>query len=196
MTDEDTSYLFEEFGLNKDDKIIGTIGRLYEQKGIKYLFKSFKILLQNVPNANLLIVGDGPLREDLQSRAKALEIQDKVIFTGVRQDIPCLLKMFDVFVLASLWEGQPITIMEAMAAGKPVVVTDVGGNKEILNQGKFGLIIPAKDPEAQARAIESLLNDQNLAMELGRKAQEQAKRDLGHVSMVRKYEEVFSKVMS
>jgi glycosyltransferase involved in cell wall biosynthesis len=102
------------------------------------------------------------------------------------------MRLFDVFALPSLWEGQPLTVIEAMAAGKPIVATDVGGNAEILKHGEFGVLVPPRDESAIAGAIGALLSDAARAGELGRKAASHAARELTSASMVRKYEDVFA----
>lgn len=194
-SNKDVSYLKKYFRI-KREKVIGSIGRLTEQKGYEYLLKAFNIVLNDNANTKLIIVGDGNLRGSLEQLSKDLHIQDKVIFAGIRQDVPNLLRLFDVFVLASLWEGQPITILEAMAAGKPIVATDVGGNAEILGNNKYGLIVPAKDPITLAESIKLILNNNLLAEKLTEDAQSYAMKNLSHISMVRKYEEVFCSIIN
>lgn len=192
----DIEYLKKAFGLGEDESVVGSIGRLTAQKGYEYLLKAFKMVLGDKPETRLIIVGDGDERSSLEEIAKDLGIRKKVIFTGIRRDIPNLLWLFDVFVLSSLWEGQPITIIEAMAAGKAIVVTDVGDNAEILGQGKRGLIVPSKDPVSLANSITLLLNDRQLAGRLGAEAREHSMENLSHIGMVRKYEQVFLRIMS
>ena len=193
---EDITYLKKYFQIGENEKIIGSIGRLTEQKAYEYLLRAFNIVLKDSPNTKLIIVGEGNLRESLEKLSRNLQIEDRVIFTGIRQDIPNLLRLFDVFALSSLWEGQPITIMEAMAAGKPIVVTDVGGNREILGQDKYGLIVPPKQPVALAKAISKVLSDKKLAEKLGNDAKAYSTEKLSHLGMVRKYESVFDSVIN
>ena len=188
----DIGYLRREFNLKKNETVIGTIGRLTTQKGIDTLLEAFRILVTKRRNLRLIVVGDGELRTSLIKLSEQLGIRNKLVFTGIRQDIAYVLHLFDIFVLSSLWEGQPITIMEAMAAGKPIVATSVGGNGEILKKGEFGLIISPKDPTAMAKAIEILLNDPSLAGGLAKKASVYARTHLGHRTMVKNYEVVFS----
>jgi glycosyltransferase involved in cell wall biosynthesis len=180
-----------EFHINKNDLIIGSIGRLTKQKGYEYLLKAFNLLLKNKDNVKLVIAGDGEDRDELMHMAKELQVAERVIFAGHRKDIPNIIRSFDVFVLSSLWEGQPITIIEAMAAGVPIVVTDVGGNSEILGKGSYGLLVPPRDPVALARGIENLLNDSIMREKISTDAQMYAKNHLSHLAMVKEYEKVF-----
>lgn len=187
--------LREELGIPDRAKVIGSIGRLTEQKGMEYLINAFGDISKRYPDAFLVIVGDGELRASLEERAVKNNIDGKVLFTGIRDDIPRMLGMFDIFVLPSLWEGQPITIMEAMASGRPIVATDVGGNGEILRSGELGLLVPSKDPDALAGAVGSLLGDLAMAEVMGKKASAHAAAELDSASMTRRYEDVFISCM-
>lgn len=189
-----TGELRKELGISEGDRVIGTIGRLMRQKGMPYLLEAFRILRQGASDTTLVIVGDGEERAGLEQRARELGISDKVVFAGIRRDIPDLLAMFDIFTLASLWEGQPITIMEAMAAGRPIVATDAGGSAEVLDDGRCGIIVPVKDPGALAGSIRSLLDDPELAGRFGERARERAEAELSSAAMTRKYEDVFGSV--
>ncbi|RYD02072.1 hypothetical protein N752_26850 [Desulforamulus aquiferis] len=137
--------------------VIGTIARLASQKGLSYFLKAASLLKDY--QVNFLIVGDGPLMEALQKEAVDLGIQNRVTFAGRREDIPEIMSIIDIFVLPSITEGLPLTILEAMAAGKPVVATQVGGIPEAIVQGKTGLMVPPKDPEALAVSLAGLLGE-------------------------------------
>jgi len=194
--ERDTSYLYREFGIDAKARIIGSVGRLTEQKGMRYLIEAFGAINREAPDARLVIVGDGELRGRLEELANVLSIRDKVVFTGIRKDMPELLDLFEIFVLPSLWEGQPLTIVEAMAAGKPIVATDVGGNAEILESGRYGVIVPPESPAALADAVLGLLRDQSAAGQMGADARAYCARELSSVSMVRRYERVYKAVLS
>jgi glycosyltransferase involved in cell wall biosynthesis len=187
----DVAVLRRELGIREGELVIGTIGRLMEQKGMAYLLQAFAVLVRRRGDVKLVIVGDGELRHDLERLAERLEVSERVVFAGIRKDVPNLMRLFDVFALPSLWEGQPITVVEAMAAGTPVVATDVGGNAEILRHGEFGVLVPPRDENALAEAIGALLSDPARAGALGRKAASHAARELTSASMVKKYEDVF-----
>ncbi len=164
----------EEFGIKPDEKVITTIGRLHQQKGHVCFLKAAQIIRKKKPNVKFLIVGDGPLRSQLKSMSEDLGISKNVVFAGLREDIPQILAMSDISVLASLREGLSITILESMASGKPVVVTDVGGNSEVVEHGKTGFIIPAQSPEDLALYSLNLINNQELAKKMGQEAKKRA----------------------
>lgn len=189
-----TEALRAELGIGAAEQVVGSIGRLTRQKGMEILIRAFRIILDRRPDTRLVIVGDGDLKMKLQALALELGISERVVFTGIRKDIPDLLRLFDVFVLASLWEGQPITIIEAMAAGRPIVATDAGGNAEILGGGGFGRIVPKDDPAALAATITGLLADRAGARDLGARARMHAEASLSAKAMARRYETVFESV--
>ncbi len=141
------SYL-EEFGFPQDAYVIGCVARLEQIKGIGYLLGAMEKLLKKYPRCRLLLVGDGPDREKTESRIQEAGLAEAVQIAGFRYDVPQLLKVFDVFVSASLKEGLPYTLMEALAAGTPVVATDVTGNRDVVTHNQTGLLVASRDPEA------------------------------------------------
>lgn len=143
--------------------VIGTIGRLHEQKGHIYFLQAVKFILSEYPKMRFHIVGDGDLREQLERLAQQLGIINSVRFLGSRMDIPEQLAKMDIFVLSSLWEGLPIVLLEAMAARKPIVSTSVNGIPEILQDGKSALLVPSRDSQALANAIKMLIQDTGLS---------------------------------
>ena len=190
----DTSSLRRELGVREGGLVIGSIGRLTEQKGMEFLLRAFARLSRQSSDMKLVIVGDGELRRDLELLARHLRVDDRVVFTGIRNDIPSLMRLFSVFALASLWEGQPITIVEAMAAGRAIVATDVGGNAEVLHHGEFGVLVPPRNENALADAIGALVRDAARAGELGKKAAAHAERELTSAAMVERYEALFAAI--
>jgi glycosyltransferase involved in cell wall biosynthesis len=136
-------------------------------------------------------VGDGPEREKLQNMVKEHGLKGKVIFTGWRSDIPAILAASDIFVLPSYSEGLPIALLEAMAAGKACVVTDIGLP---VNSGENALVVPAGDPESLARAVETLLIDEKLREKLGRNAREEVKRTYSWEKAVDGYMRIFNQL--
>jgi glycosyltransferase involved in cell wall biosynthesis len=133
----------KDIGLESSDFVIGNISRFSYQKGLEYLILAFNNL--DIANKKLVIVGDGQLRNKLTSLVEDLNIKDKVIMLGFRDDIPQLLKAFDMYVTTALWEGLPISLLEAMAAGLPIVATDVVGNNELIQHNYNGLLCKSKD---------------------------------------------------
>lgn len=133
------------------------VGRFEEAKDYPNMLQAFAKVLRVHKDAVLLIAGQGSLREKAQSLAEELGIAPKVFFLGVRTDIPDLMNAADAYVMSSAWEGMPMVLLEAGAVGLPVVATDVGGNREVVVDGKSGLLVPSKDPEALARAMVRLM---------------------------------------
>jgi L-malate glycosyltransferase len=146
--------------------VIGTVGRVERVKGIKYLLLAMQIILQQYPNARLEIIGDGSQLNKLKSLAEKLGISNSIIFFGkLANPIPNYRRM-DVFVLPSLLEGFGIVLLEAMAAGIPVVATNIHGIKEVIVDGKSGILVPPKNPEAIAKAVTSIIEDPQLSKDL------------------------------
>ncbi len=132
-------------GIPSEAPVIGTVGRLTVQKGQKYLLDAVAALREKFPQIVLLIVGDGPMRDELQNHIKALGIDKNTILLGIRRDIPQLLSAMDIFVLPSLCEGLGTALIEAMAAGKAVIATDIAPFREIINSEKVGILVPVED---------------------------------------------------
>lgn len=163
-------------GIDLNFQVVGTIAKLREEKGIKYLLESVPKVLSELPDTIFVIVGEGPLRRELETSSRQLKIDQNVIFTGFHDDIPKILSIFDIKVLPSVTEGFGLVLVEAMAMGKPIVATNVGGIKEILKDGETGLLVPAKDPEALAEKILYLLKNKNEAIKLGVRAKEESEK--------------------
>lgn len=139
--------------------LIGTVGRLEERKDQSTFLKACALIQKEIPSARFMIIGDGPLRAALEKEAEGLGIRDAVIFTGVRQDIPALLAALDIFVLSSLTEGISISLLEAMASGKPCVATRVGGNPEVITDRVTGRLVSARQPAEMADTLCELLRN-------------------------------------
>ncbi|MBM4078205.1 MAG: glycosyltransferase [Planctomycetes bacterium] len=151
--------LMAELGLTDDEWIIGTVARMTDVKGHRFLIEAAPTILKQEPRTRFLMVGDGPERPVLESLAKQLSVDRQFVFTGIRRDVPDLLALLDVFVLpTAVREGLPLSIAEAMACRKPVVATDVGGVREVVKHAVTGLVVPPKDSNALAAAILDLLS--------------------------------------
>jgi len=147
----------QQLGIIERDFLWLVVGRLEEQKDYSNLLQAFKIIIQDGHEAQLRVAGQGPLLENLQRQSINLGISDRVVFLGLRRDIPSLLDAADGFVLSSAWEGLPNVVMEAMAAAKPVVATCVGGVPELVQEGVNGYIVPPGDSEALAAAMVKMM---------------------------------------
>jgi len=138
--------------------LVGTAVVLSEQKGIGHLLEAARIVRAADRTVRFVIAGDGPLRTQLEEQARALGLGDTVRFLGYRRDVPELIAALDAYVLPSLWEGLPLALLEALASGKPILATTVGGNPEVVEDGVNGFLLPPRDPQAIARAILEVRN--------------------------------------
>ena len=159
----------KELNLGPDVPVVGNISRLFNLKGHNYLLRAASQIAEVFPEAKFLLVGDGILRERLIRKAEDLKIRDNVIFTGLvnRKEIPKLISVMDVVVHASLREGLPRVLPEAMAMAKPVIAFEIDGISEIVRDGENGYLIPPKDSRKLAEAIIYLLKDKEKAKKMG-----------------------------
>jgi glycosyltransferase involved in cell wall biosynthesis len=190
-------YFRQELGLGERTCVVGTLSRLDdERKGLRYFLEMAARLAPAAPEARFLIVGDGVLRPMLEQRATELGIRDRVTFTGWRTDIPRVLAGIDIFVMPSLFEGGPTTVLEAMAMAKPVVASNVGMVPEVIDHGRSGLIVAPGDAVAMAQAVSTLLWDETLRMQMGQNARSTAERDFSIDIMVDRYLQVFARAQA
>ncbi|MCL5057638.1 MAG: glycosyltransferase family 4 protein [Actinobacteria bacterium] len=168
----DREYLERVTGIPAGRKLVGTVARLAPQKGLKYLLNAASLLSARGEELSFVIVGDGPLRKELEKEVSDLDLPGRVFFTGQRRDVDRLMPCFDVFVLPSVSEGLPLTILEAMAAGRPVVSTRVGGIPEVIEEGVSGLLVDPGDIEGLARAIAYIAGDEEIARRMGGQGRE------------------------
>ncbi len=174
--------------------VVGTIARLAPQKGVSYFLKAASLLKEY--QVNFLVVGDGPLRETLEQEATELGLQNRVIFAGQRENIAEILSVLDIYVLPSVTEGLPLTILEAMAAGKPVVATRVGGVPEAIAEGKTGLVVPSRDPEALAVALAGLIGERDRLIRMGANGQKHVKEKFTVSMMVEKTKQLYNQLLT
>jgi len=181
-------------GLDGGRRVVGTIGRLEDRKGHDQFLLAMQAMVAagNGTRPQGLIVGDGPLRAPLEAQAHTLGLGGSVRFTGTVADVRPLLAAMDVFVLPSWAEGMSNALMEAMAAARPVVVTAVGGNTEVVADGKTGVVVPPGDPGAIARAVMDLLHDRERAARLGAAACDDVTRRFGARARVAELEALYA----
>jgi glycosyltransferase involved in cell wall biosynthesis len=177
--------------------VIGSISAFSPQKGLNVLLEAAHMLVKQGARFHLLMVGDGPLRSELESMADALGIRDVVHFTGwIPGAASSVLPRLDVFVQSSLWEAMSIAILEAMAAARPIVATSVGDNERVLQQGRAGLVVPANDAGALAAALSRLLQDDALRGALAAAASEAYRREFTARIMASRYETLYKREMA
>lgn len=179
--------------------VIGTVGRLQPVKDQALLIDAYADALAADPAAmsgtSLKIVGDGPCREALTAQAQAAGLTDRVAFPGACNDVPAELRTFDLFVLPSLAEGISNTILEAMASGLPVLATRVGGNADLVLDGRTGTIVAAGDRGAMTRAILSYVRDRGLCGAQGKEARRRAEGEFSLDAMVRAYADFYARLL-
>lgn len=177
--------------------IIGTVGRLAAVKDQGRLLCAVEHILEQQPalrsRLRVIFIGDGPLRDELESQAKALT--DIVWFAGDRDDVGELMPLLDVFVLPSLGEGVSNTVLEAMSCARPVVASDVGGNPELVDDGVTGLLFPVGDSQALAKALMSLLDDQQRRLVMGHAGQQRVRQRHDWALTVQRYLQVYDEVL-
>ena len=160
--------LHEEYGMEPGSKIVGVVARLEPEKGHPTLLEAWPAVLRAVPDAYLLVVGEGSRRDALEAQARELRIAHRIVFTSRRDDVPAVTAALDVAVLPSYREAQGLTILEALALSRPVVASNVGGIPEMIEDGVTGVLVPPHDAPALAAAIVRLLTDHPYADMLGR----------------------------
>ncbi|MBC2714604.1 MAG: glycosyltransferase family 4 protein [Desulfobacteraceae bacterium] len=151
-----------ELNIKNDETLIGYVGRLSKEKGLKYLLTAGKELLDAGLPVKIILIGDGPLREDLKALMDNLGLQNYVIITGFKEDVTAMLPALDMFILPSLTEGTPMALLEAMSYGIPVVATLVGGIPKVINNRKNGLLVSPSNSSEIVNAVMELINDKNL----------------------------------
>ena len=189
--DERAVGLRAELGLPLDAVTFGTVGRLNEVKRQVDLLRALRVRMDAGDNVCLLLVGDGPLRTELEQACDELALRDRVRFLGVRTDVPALLAAMDVFVLCSRSEGYSLALVEASAAALPIIATDVGGNSEIVAHGVSGLVVPPANGPALAGAMAQLQADRSLRLQFGQASRAWALKEGSLQAMCCAYERLY-----
>lgn len=161
-------------GLPAETAVIGTVARLVQRKGIDILLRAFAMVSRHHHQARLVIVGDGPLGDELRALARELKIADSISWLGFQSDAVKWLQIMDVFAFPSRLEGVPNAVLEAMAVGLPIVATTIGGVTDLLEEGGTGALIPPDDPDAMAGELDRLLGDPSFRADLGGRARKRA----------------------
>jgi glycosyltransferase involved in cell wall biosynthesis len=174
-----------------DGPVVGSVGRLHPQKGYEFLLRA----LPSVPEATVVLVGDGEGRGDLEQLASELGITDRVRFAGWQSDPQAWLPSFDVFAMPSLFEGFPRAGVEAMLAGLPVVGSRVDGIPEGIVDGETGLLVPPEDPEAIAQALNALIGDPARREDMGELGRKRALEHFSLAKSVREFESLYAELL-
>ena len=180
----------------EDAVVIGTVGRLVPVKGHAILLDATRILQASIGNVALVLVGDGPLRKDLEANAKRLGLEKSVIFAGQQDQSYDFMNMMDVFVLPSLHEGIPMVVLEALALQRPVVATRVGGIPEVIEHGQTGFLAEPSDASSLARLLQRLVEDLPMAVSIGKAGRTRVEEKFTARTMAGKTAELYEQVLS
>lgn len=187
--------LLAELGLPENSRLIGLVGRLWPQKRVKDAIWAADLLKVIHDDVHLLVIGDGPQHDRLRRFRDQCHIRDKVHFLGERGDVPRILPHFDVLWSTSGYEGQSNVILEALAAGVPVVATDIPGTRELVISGTTGYLVPVGDRAAFARHTERLLNDASLAAQFVAAGRDRVQCEFSIAKMIERHVELYREVL-
>jgi len=171
------------------------IGSLGPEKGHQYFIQAARRVIEAVKSVKFLIVGDGPLRRNLELKTTELDLTDNISFTGVRNDVPEILSLADIFIIASIEEGLPMVLLEAMASRKPIVATHVGAIPKVIENGLNGLLVPPHNVEELAGAIKALLFDEKKAQELAYNGYETVEKFYSSQNMCNNYMKLYHELV-
>ena len=186
----------KEWDIPQKVPLVGAIGRMVWQKGFEFLINAVSEVVQVVPEARFIFVGDGPLKGKLGVLSEELGVRDKIIFTGFRNDIKDVLSAIDLLVVPSLLEGFPMVTLEAMAMEKPIVATNIDGITEQIKDGENGILVPPKDHVALAGAILRLIQDREFSIKLGMSARKKVEQEFSVEKMVAETEKVYLSLLN
>lgn len=174
------------WGIPADVPLVGTVTRLSPQKAPLDFVRAAATVARQYPQVWFMMVGDGPLRAEVEALAREVGIADRLVLTGLRRDVPELMAAFDIFVLSSLWEGLPRVLPQAMATGLPVIATACDGSAEAVASGENGFLVPPGEPQVLAQQVMTLLADPAVAQQMGTAGQRRAQEfsDQGMVAAI------------
>ncbi|QDT37914.1 glycosyltransferase [Stratiformator vulcanicus] len=192
---ERRSEIRESLGLNPDDRVVGFVGRLAKQKRVGDLVWALQLGKQLTENLKFLIIGDGPERNRLEELAVNYSCEDLIHFTGHREDARSLLPAFDVFWFASAFEGQSNSLMEAMATGLPAIASDIPPNRELIDNGVDGYLVPLGDSVAFAQFMARLFDDPGMAEQIGAAAKQKMQEQFTRERMINAYVDIYMELL-
>lgn len=196
-TPERRAELRRGLGVDDDAVVLATVGRLSEQKGLTYLISAMARRVREQPDtrARLVLLGEGELKEPLEAQARSEGVAEHVIFAGFRDNVGELLRVIDVVVFSSLYEGLPIALLEAMAAGRPLVCTDIPGNLDAVRDDREALVVRTADVDTLAEALARITTDGALRRRLGEGARQRFEEKFTATAMVGRYEALYRQVL-
>src|SRR5262249_26429787 len=184
-----------ELAIDDTDVLVGMVARLDPIKGHRFFIDAVAEVLRVHPDAHFVLIGDGPLRSEIKERLEKARLRDRVHLLGDRSDVSRLISGLDLLVLSSLHEGLPNAVMEAMAAGVPVVATAVGGTKELITDGETGFLAPAADSHALARQINLALKKSDTRSQITAAARKRIEAEYGMERMVNSVERLYDELL-
>lgn len=182
-------------GLGDEYILLGVASRLAPKKGLEYLIEALPAVVAKEPSIRLVLFGDGPMRKELAEQAQRLGISSHIMFPGFRQNVPRLLSGFDIILQPSVSEGLSISILEGMASGRPLIVCDIQGNREIIRNLENGLLVPPADSAALSRAILHVLSDRASAERMGQNAALDCRKRFSEPRMVEQTLGIYDEVI-
>ncbi|MBN1849088.1 MAG: glycosyltransferase family 4 protein [Deltaproteobacteria bacterium] len=191
VSEEAKADIRKKWRLNSDDVVIGMVSKLWDGKGHGVLIKAFKDIKKNISNAKLIIVGEGYRQDSLKTMVHGYGLDDSVIFTGFLMDVSEIMAVFDVSVLPSFFEGMGRVLLESMAMGKPVVASRVGGIPELVEDYVNGLLTPPGDVIGLSKAIQEVLKNKDLAVQMGEEGRKKVTERFSAPMMVKDIEKVY-----
>jgi glycosyltransferase involved in cell wall biosynthesis len=186
--------LHEDLWLPHHAPIVGNVAALVPHKGQRHFIEAARLVLPHLPDARFVIAGEGELRPALERQIKDHHLEKHVVLAGFRPDVLSLHKAFDVFVMSSVSEGLGTSLLDAMAASKPIVATTAGGIPEVVVDGETGFLVPPRDHEAMAEAIVRLLKDEGLRTRMGAAGRARAESRFSAERMVQDTLRVYQRV--
>ncbi|MDD5477754.1 MAG: glycosyltransferase family 4 protein [Candidatus Omnitrophica bacterium] len=183
----------KELGLDMEDLTVGMVSCFKPQKAPQDFIRLAFLVNQRMPSVKFILVGDGILRAKIQASINKFNLQKNVILTGWRRDINRILSAIDVFVLTSLWEGLPVTVLEAIVSSIPVIATNTGGIEEIIIDGKTGFLVLPQDTRGMSEKLVLLLKDADLRRQVARNARNNLNGDFAVTNMIKNYQDLYNK---
>ncbi|MEW6145835.1 MAG: glycosyltransferase family 4 protein [Thermodesulfobacteriota bacterium] len=187
--------LRQSLNISEDSRVVGFIGRLGPEKGITYLLEAADRICRSTRDVYFVLIGEGILKKETENFVESRKLRDRIIVLGWRKDATDILLDMDMLLLPSLTEGTPMVILEAMAAGVPVIASDVGGIGEIIEDSRTGLLIKPRDPVAIVESVKALLDDGGLAERISRNAAREIESRFSARRMSEKYEKTYLSLM-
>ena len=185
----------KRFHISRNDKLVGTIGRLSKEKGVHYLLKAGSEIIAKYPDVKILIIGEGPERQNLEALAKLLHISKNVIFCGFQKNVAEFYPLIDIVVLPSVTEGLPIVLLEALTYSKPIVATRVGGIPEVITDGKTGILVDPQNPSQLAEGIIRVLKNSEEANQLASKGRKLVEEHFNSENWNKKIEKIYQEIL-